>query len=291
MDIPLSILDSGVFKYKRQQAYQVINSIFEEISIYENLGYKRYWLSEHFSNEFAWYSPEILLPLLSGYSDKIKIGWAGVLLNFHSPLLVANNFKLLSAIFDGRIDLGIAGANISPDFKNLIFQNPNEWNSQISQLCELIQDTYINPQGKEVLIPPYGTSVPDIWYLTTGGLDFEKCIENKMNLSLSLMHPKSNLTTNLSLIKKYKEAFYLRHGFSPKTVVLVPVVITENERIINVLTKHYQIDGFNGIFGSKQFIWDQFYELKHKLECDEFCLYNPYCIREKRMDTFKNIIL
>ena len=74
----------------------------------ETFGYSRYWLAEHHSPWVAHGSPEILLPLLAGLTSSLRVGTAGVLLGFYSPYKVAANFRLLEALFPGRIDLGIA---------------------------------------------------------------------------------------------------------------------------------------------------------------------------------------
>src|SRR5262245_47998330 len=72
------------------------------------LGYSRYWLAEHHVQNVAHSSPEILVAVLAGLTECMRIGVAGILLRYYSPLKVAYVFQLLATLYPGRIDLGIA---------------------------------------------------------------------------------------------------------------------------------------------------------------------------------------
>ena len=73
----------------------------------DGLGYSRYWLAEHHTSAVAHASPEILIPLVAGMTDRIRVGTAGVLLPYRSLLKVASDFRLLATLFPRRIDLGM----------------------------------------------------------------------------------------------------------------------------------------------------------------------------------------
>ncbi|WP_018923922.1 LLM class flavin-dependent oxidoreductase [Salsuginibacillus kocurii] len=74
----------------------------------ERLGYRRYWLAEHHNtNGLLSTSPEIMIPRLASATTSIKVGSGGVLLPQYSPFKVAEDFKLLEALFPGRIELGV----------------------------------------------------------------------------------------------------------------------------------------------------------------------------------------
>lgn len=96
--IRLSVLDVGVFQLSVQLAPRA-----------EALGYDRYWISEH-HGERAITNPTLLVPVIAGLTDSIRVGTAGVLLRFQSALAVAENFRMLTRLFPGRIDLGLARA-------------------------------------------------------------------------------------------------------------------------------------------------------------------------------------
>lgn len=74
----------------------------------EALGYTRVWLAEHHSAPgLAGTAPEVLAAAVASATSTIRVGAGGVLLSHYSPLKVAEAFRVLSALFPGRIDLGV----------------------------------------------------------------------------------------------------------------------------------------------------------------------------------------
>ncbi len=77
----------------------------------EGFGYHRYWVAEHHNTaSFAGSAPEILIGKIAGETTRIRVGAGGVMLPHYSPLKVAECFKLLEALYPGRIDLGLGRA-------------------------------------------------------------------------------------------------------------------------------------------------------------------------------------
>src|SRR5688500_5853370 len=77
----------------------------------DRLGYSRYWLAEHHSNGGrAGAAPEVLMGQVAARTSRIRVGSGGVMLSHYSPLKVAESFRVLEALFAGRIDLGIGRA-------------------------------------------------------------------------------------------------------------------------------------------------------------------------------------
>jgi len=77
----------------------------------DELGYERYWLAEHHNMPaVAATNPPVLIAMVAGATQRIRVGSGGVMLPNHAPLVVAEQFALLEAAFPGRIDLGIGRA-------------------------------------------------------------------------------------------------------------------------------------------------------------------------------------
>lgn len=77
----------------------------------DRLGYERYWIAEHHGMEvIATSVPEVMIGLVAQATRTIRVGSGAVLLPHYSPLKVAETFRLLHALFPGRIDLGIGRA-------------------------------------------------------------------------------------------------------------------------------------------------------------------------------------
>src|SRR5713101_1919750 len=77
----------------------------------ERLGYKRYWLAEHHSiHGLACSATAVLIGHVAGTTKTIRVGSGGVMLPNHAPLVVAEQFGTLEAIYPNRIDLGLGRA-------------------------------------------------------------------------------------------------------------------------------------------------------------------------------------
>lgn len=75
------------------------------------LGYTRYWVAEHHNlANIASSAPDIMIGQIAAITQRMRVGSGGVMLPNHAPLTVAERFKVLEALFPGRIDLGIGRA-------------------------------------------------------------------------------------------------------------------------------------------------------------------------------------
>jgi len=74
----------------------------------EALGYDRFWVAEHHAVPgIASGSPPVLLAAIGATTQSIRLGSGGVMLPHHQPLVVAEQFLILEALFPDRIDLGL----------------------------------------------------------------------------------------------------------------------------------------------------------------------------------------
>jgi luciferase family oxidoreductase group 1 len=77
----------------------------------DRLGYKRYWLAEHHSIQgLACSATPVLVGHIAAATKTIRVGSGGVMLPNHAPLVVAEQFGTLEAMYPGRIDLGLGRA-------------------------------------------------------------------------------------------------------------------------------------------------------------------------------------
>ncbi len=78
----------------------------------DRLGYHRYWVAEHHGGPMlAGGSPEVLIGPIAAATQRLRVGSGGVMLPHYSPRKVAETFSILSALFPGRIDLGLGRAS------------------------------------------------------------------------------------------------------------------------------------------------------------------------------------
>ncbi|HEX8284125.1 MAG TPA: LLM class flavin-dependent oxidoreductase [Pyrinomonadaceae bacterium] len=77
----------------------------------ERLGFTRFWLAEHHNmTGIASAATAVLVGHVAGGTESIRVGSGGVMLPNHSPLVVAEQFGTLEALYPGRIDLGLGRA-------------------------------------------------------------------------------------------------------------------------------------------------------------------------------------
>jgi luciferase family oxidoreductase group 1 len=130
----------------------------------ERLGYKRYWLAEHHSiSGLACSATPVLIGHIAGATKTIRVGSGGVMLPNHAPLVVAEQFGTLEALYPGRIDLGLGRAP-GGDFQTMralrrdLGQNGDDFPALLEELR-----TYLGPEqpGQAVkAIPGQGSNVP-----------------------------------------------------------------------------------------------------------------------------------
>src|SRR5436309_13833186 len=106
----VGILDQSIVP-KGTTASQAIGHTIQLVKKAEELGFHRFWVSEHHnSTMIAGSAPELLMVRLAAETKNIRIGSGGIMLPNHSALKMAENFRLLETMYPGRIDLGIGRA-------------------------------------------------------------------------------------------------------------------------------------------------------------------------------------
>src|SRR5690242_10897201 len=107
---PLSVLDLSPVAAGSTGAQALHNSL-DLARHCDALGYTRYWCAEHHNlPSIAASAPEIMIGQIAAVTSHMRIGSGGVMLPNHAPLMVAERFKMLEALFPGRIDLGLGRA-------------------------------------------------------------------------------------------------------------------------------------------------------------------------------------
>jgi luciferase family oxidoreductase group 1 len=130
----------------------------------EQLGYTRYWLAEHHSiSGLACSATPVLIGHVAAATKKIRVGSGGVMLPNHAPLVVAEQFGTLEALYPRRIDLGLGRAP-GGDFDTMralrrdLRQNGDDFPVLLDELRR-----YLAPErpGQAVkAIPGQGSNVP-----------------------------------------------------------------------------------------------------------------------------------
>ncbi len=108
--IPLSFLDLAPVPTGKTIADGIAQTV-ETAQQAEKVGLNRYWMAEHHNmSGIASAATSVLLSHIGSQTDRIRIGSGGIMLPNHAPLVVAEQFGTLQALYGDRIDLGLGRA-------------------------------------------------------------------------------------------------------------------------------------------------------------------------------------
>jgi luciferase family oxidoreductase group 1 len=192
----------------------------------EALRYRRFWVAEHHNlGNFAGTSPEILIGQIAARTRTIRVGSGGVMLTHYSALKVAENFRVLQALYPGRIDLGIGRAPGSDSLTAAALAYPGtardvrHFPQQVVDVLAYLSDTLegSHPFSGVHAGPGQPAGTPDVWLL--GSYVESAHMAAKMGLPFSYAHFFGNGAENGPLIVES----YRRH-FQPSASLAEPLV-------------------------------------------------------------------
>jgi luciferase family oxidoreductase group 1 len=138
----------------------------------ERLGYARFWLAEHHSIEgLACSATAVLVGHVAGATSKIRVGSGGIMLPNHAPLVVAEQFGTLEALYPGRIDLGLGRAP-GGDVQTMraLRKDLHQTGDEFPALLEELRTYLGSPKPGQAVkaIPGQGSNVPIILLGSSG---------------------------------------------------------------------------------------------------------------------------
>ena len=130
----------------------------------EQWGYTRYWLAEHHSIAgLACSATAVLIGHVAGATEQIRVGSGGVMLPNHAPLVVAEQFGTLEAMYPGRIDLGLGRAPGGDGYTmRALRRDLRQTGDDFPELLEELR-TYLGPERPGQMVrafPGQGSVVP-----------------------------------------------------------------------------------------------------------------------------------
>ena len=171
-DLKLSVVDQSPVRAGGTAGTALRETIDLAVAV-EDLGYLRYWVAEdHSIANFAGTSPEILTGQIASHTNSIRVGTGGVMLSHYSSFKVAENFRVLEALYPGRIDLGIgrapgsdqttAAALAYPGYPRDISHFPRQITDLLGYLSGELEEGH---PFSDVTAGPGSLSVPQVWLL------------------------------------------------------------------------------------------------------------------------------
>jgi luciferase family oxidoreductase group 1 len=165
--IPFSVLDLSPITLGGDAGRSLRNTL-DLARHAERWGYRRYWLAEHHSMPgIASAATSIVICHVASGTSTIRVGAGGIMLPNHSPLVIAEQFGTLEALFPGRIDLGLGRAPGSDQttaraLRRNLESDPDQFPQDVIELMRYLAPA--EPGQRVLAIPGVGSKVP-VWIL------------------------------------------------------------------------------------------------------------------------------
>jgi alkanesulfonate monooxygenase SsuD/methylene tetrahydromethanopterin reductase-like flavin-dependent oxidoreductase (luciferase family) len=278
----------------------MLDNVIEYASKADQLGFSRIWLGEHYFLNHFWYNPEILVPIIAGMTENIKVGVAGILLAIHSPYRVALTFKMLSTLFPGRIDLGIANGSPSMTVVKLMLQKSDEeclkyresFGQKFSDLIKFLRKED-EIWEEQIYLPPHGGGVPDIWSLGLSYNSLDKALPLGVNFSRSIFHTGSDLNYHKEKLIEFKESYFATHGIYPQVNVTFAGICHKTsqgaKRLLKKLGKEEEDNLQSIVIGCPNQFYDKLKLMEENFGVDEFIMLNLIYSKKDKINSIELI--
>ncbi len=177
----------------------------------DELGFTRYWLAEHHNMPgIASSAPPVMISAIAGATERIRVGSGGVMLPNHPPLVVAEQFGTLAALYPGRIDLGLGRAPGTDPFTAQALRreatpSADDFPDQLGELgCFLAGEWPEGHPYARIAAVPHAAEPPVIWLL--GSSLYSAELAGLLGMPFAFAHHFSAANT-LPALKRYREAF------------------------------------------------------------------------------------
>jgi luciferase family oxidoreductase group 1 len=165
--IPFSVLDLSPIAMGSDAGRSLRNTL-DLAQHAEKWGYRRYWLAEHHSMPgIASAATSVVIGHVAAGTSSIRVGAGGIMLPNHAPLVIAEQFGTLEALFPGRIDLGLGRAPGSDQttaraLRRTLASDPDQFPQDVMELLHYFSAA--EPGQGVLAVPGVGLKVP-LWIL------------------------------------------------------------------------------------------------------------------------------
>jgi len=201
----------------------------------DRIGAARYWFTEHHATSgFVSTSPAVLVAAASRVTSTIRLGSGAVLLNQHSPFLVAETFATLELLAPGRIDLGLgrASGGALVDFalqRNRSTPTRPDFSEQVGKIVALQRNEF-EPDDPLLLLPLPAPVIerPEVWILGSSGSTAEIAASKGLGYAFAAF---INPAAAAPALRSYRSRFVpASKGFaSAQAAIAINVVTADND--------------------------------------------------------------
>ncbi|WP_282851700.1 LLM class flavin-dependent oxidoreductase [Gulosibacter sediminis] len=225
------------------------------------LGYGRYWVAEHHnSGAIASTAPAVALAYLGTGTERIRLGSGGVMLPNHSPLVIAEQFALLEAMYPGRIDVGLGRAPGTDPItaralrRDMSRETVDRYPSDVLELAGYLGDVHeqVDPElFKKLRAAAEVPNTPEIWLL--GSSLYSAELAGVLGMAYSYANHFAMNGNPVQALDHYRENFRPSAALAePKAMVSASVLVAdsiEEGRRLDLPTRVFKYQLFAGEIG------------------------------------------
>jgi luciferase family oxidoreductase group 1 len=206
--IQLGILDQSPIVHG-SNAREALAQTIQVAQLADDLGFSRFWVSEHHNTtSLGGSSPEVLISTLAAKTKRIRVGSGGVMLPHYSAYKVAENFRVLEALYPARIDLGIGRApGGMPIATRALHEGKRgaDYTEQVHDLMYYLTDSL--PEGHRfqgLTASPVVDTTPELWLL--GSSDSSGALAAQAGTAFTFAH-FINGQGGIEVVRDYQAMF------------------------------------------------------------------------------------
>jgi luciferase family oxidoreductase group 1 len=201
----------------------------------EDLGFTRFWVAEHHGMPgVASSAPPVLIGAIAAATRRIRVGSGGVMLPNHPPLVVAEQFGTLEALYPGRIDLGLGRApGTDPVTAQALRRiagplSDDDFPQQLGELIGFFRGGFPegHPYRSVTAVPGLGDG-PPLWLLGSSGYSAQ--LAGMLGLPFAFAHHFMSQNT-LPALELYRRSFQPSDVLArPWAMVACQVIVAESD--------------------------------------------------------------
>jgi luciferase family oxidoreductase group 1 len=240
--VPFSVLDLSNIAQGSSAAVALGHSL-DLARHAERLGYRRYWLAEHHNMPgIASAATAVVIGHVAAGTSTIRVGSGGVMLPNHAPLVIAEQFGTLEALFPGRIDLGLGRAPGTDQLTSRALRrgatSADTFPQDVMELLGYFQPTRAGQAVQAV--PGAGLGVP-IWLLGSSLFSAQLAAALGLPFAFASHFAPDSLDEALAL---YRGEFQPSANLEkPYAIAALPVFAADNDaaaaRLFTSLQQHF----------------------------------------------------
>ncbi|RYZ55822.1 MAG: LLM class flavin-dependent oxidoreductase [Sphingobacteriales bacterium] len=240
-DIKYSVLDLATIKQGDASPADAFKRSLLFARHAEKLGYHRYWFAEHHNMEsVASAATSVLIGYVAGGTETIRVGAGGVMLPNHAPLVIAEQFGTLEALYPGRIDLGLGRApGTDPHTSHALRRNlkadVDDFPADVVELLGYLGPG--NPQSRVRAIPGRDSNVP-VWLLGSSTFSARLAALLGLPFAFASHFAPAQLFDALRLYRsEFRPSGFLS---APYAMACVNIIAAESDEVATSLSTSFQ---------------------------------------------------